>query len=467
MKRFFQIAYIAGFAFLLAACKKEDAPVKTNAKPEVKFTYSQITSDLTLSSDTIYLLHDDLNVSNNATLTIEPGTIIKTTYQNAYLSVQRGSKLVAEGTADHPIIFTSADSAGLRHHGSWVGIFIYGKAPLTNFSDETYDFSGEMEAPGQRGSYGTHESNWGGGDDPADNSGILKYVRIEFGSRSTVAALNLIGVGTGTVLENVEVSYTSGAAFAFWGGTVNARNLVAFNTYYSGFLYTNGYVGKQQFLLSYKHPWFAATDFTYFYPYAIDGLLTVNDLKDYPTAYNTRPVISNLTVIGPYDNPGLNKNRSWNAAVNVSKGSAIALRNSVLMGMPAGGFKLGDNAAAQNFINGTIDVSYNLAHSNVSTDAFTVDPNYVYSVDAATVAQYAADHHNTIFATPDAIMLTDPFNFKTPGVMPKQGSPALSGANFDGSDFSGYFQPVHYAGAFGNTDWMAGWTNFYPITTAY
>jgi hypothetical protein len=323
-----------------------------------------------------------------------------------------------------------------------------------------------MDAPGANGSYGTHERNWGGGDEPADNSGILKYVRVEFATGVGVASLNLVGVGTGTVLENIEVSYAGGAAFAFWGGTVNAKNLVAFNTLYSGFLYSNGYTGKQQFLLSYKHPWFGSSYPTYPYPTALDGVLVINDIKGYPVQYNARPVISNLTVVGPYQDPGLDLSLPWNAAVNLAKGGTIAVRNSVLMGMPAGGFKLGDTKAAKNFIAGKDEWSYNLVHSNVEADAFTSDGS-VHSVDADMLAQYATDHHNTIYGMPDAFMLEDPFNYRAPGILPKAGSPVLSGANFDGTDFDSYFQPVSYVGAFGATDWMTGWTNFYPITTNY
>ncbi len=290
-------------------------------------------------------------------------------------------------------------------------------------------------------------------------------MRIEFaGTGGESYGLTCVGVGSGTIIEHVQSSYTQTSGFGFYGGTVNARNLVAFSNRVAGFVYANGYTGKQQFIVSYKHPWFAASGA---YIYTCDAILVVNDIQNNPLVNNTRPILSNLTVIGPYDNPGYNNALPWNAAININYGSALVLRNSVLMGMPKGGIKFSDDIAALNLVNGLTAFSNNLVHSNIPEEAFGVDPNFVYSVDNATVNAYASGNNNIAYSNPAQIQLTNPFTFENPGLIPKVGSPALSGADFSGADFSSFFDNVTYKGAFGAVNWMEGWTNFYPVVTAY
>ena len=423
-----------------------------------------IRSNRTLSNDTVYTFYSTL-VTNNAVLTIEPGTVIKSMSLDAgkgrseSFAIDRGSKIMAEGTSEKPIVFTSGSAVGRRQHGDWGGIFILGKAPVSAYNP---DFGIPLNEMSVRG----FSSLVGGGDDPADNSGVFKYVRIEFAGLSSANSYGLtcIGVGNGTIIENVQSSYTQTCAFGFYGGTVNARNLVAFNTAITGFVYGNGYVGKQQFLVSYKHPYFA----TYGgYIYTDDGVLVFNDIDNNPLVQNTRPVLSNFTIIGPYNNSGYDAFKPWNAALNVSYGGTFVLKNSVLMGMPKGGIKFSDDAAALHILDGQTIFSNNLVHSNTPEEAFTIDPGNVYSVDNTTLNTYATANNNTSYTTPSSIALTDPFNFSTPGLLPKTGSPTLSGTDFTGSDFSEFFTPVTYRGAFGTVNWMEGWTNFYPVTTAY
>jgi hypothetical protein len=427
----------------------------------------KITQNRTLKSDTVYTFTGVL-VTNNAVLTIEPGTVIRSQdvasgkSRSAPFIIDRGAKIMAIGTPDKPIIFTSGSPVAQRQHGDWDGLYILGKAPVSAYDENT---GGEATQISLKGIFA--DFPFGGGDNPADNSGALKYVRIEFaatGPSGDKYGLACVGVGSGTVIENVEVSYTQTSGFGFYGGTVNARNLVAFNNRLAGFVYANGYKGKQQFLVSYKHPYFAATGA---YTYTCDAVLLYNDLQNNPLTASTRPVISNFTAIGPYNNPGYNDALPWNAAVNINYGSAIALRNSVLMGMPKGGIKFGDDFAAQHLLDGTTEFGYNLAHSNNPGEAFTIDINNVYSVDSAVVNTYAFAHGNKRYDSPSLISLTDPFNFTSPGLLPKAGSDALTGANFDGSDYGAFFTKVNYRGAFGTDNWMSGWTNFYPVITNY
>lgn len=458
MKTSYTVLLMAAFIVCCNACKKDAA--MGGVKP-VAILPQLIKSDLTLKSDSVYIFTGSVVVSNNAVLTIEPGTVIKSSGSHSvFFAISRGSKIMAEGTVDKPIVFTSADPSGQRIHGSWSGLYIYGNAPVSVYDE----FTGGPGTTMTLRAGGNDIS--GGGDNPADNSGVLKYVRIEFAGEGseTSYGLALVGVGSGTVVENVQVSYTQTCGFGFYGGTVNARNLVAYNNRLAGFVYANGYSGKQQFIVSYKHPYFAEAGP---WIYTCDAVLTFNDIVNNPLVVNTRPVLSNLTVIGPYNNPGYNIFKPWNAAVNINYGSALALRNTVIMGMPEGGIKFSDDVAAQHLADGTTEFSNNLVHNNIMEKAFTVDMNTVYSLDTTTLNEYAVSHGNIRYNTPEEILLTDPFTFEHPGLVPKAGSPALSGADFSGTDYNSFFEKVTYKGAFGTVNWMEGWTNFYPVTTMY
>jgi len=215
---------------------------------EVKVT-SNITQNTTWTSDKVYILGGRITVVNGATLTIEPGTIIKgeagTGANATALLVARGGKLMAEGNADAPIIFTSladeimpADIAAGNFgspnldpdiDGLWGGVLILGKAPISA-SNESGDVS-EVQIEGiptsdQNGLYG--------GNEPGDNSGVLKYISIRhggtnIGSGNEINGLTLGGVGSGTVIENIEVIANQDDGIEWFGGTVNVKNAVVWN----------------------------------------------------------------------------------------------------------------------------------------------------------------------------------------------------------------------------------------------
>ncbi|SEW53326.1 hypothetical protein [Chitinophaga arvensicola] len=447
------------------SCKKGD-DIASHVKP-VAMLPVEIKTNRTLHSDTVYTFESNVVVKDNAVLTIEPGTVIK--FQKGkgaagYFAITRGAKIIAEGTADKPIVFTSGKPAGERLHGDWVGLYIFGNAPVSTYDESTGGAGTEMSLTEAMGA----SAPKGGGNDPADNSGVLKYVRIEFAGNTGNGdgyGFACVGVGAGTIIENVSSSYTQVSGMGFFGGTVNARHLVAFSNRVASIIYSNGYTGKQQFVVSYKHPYFGSTGTSFIS--TCDALMVFNDIKGYPLTDNTRPVLSNFTVIGPYNNPGYNNALPWNAALNVTNGGAFVLRNTILMGMPKGGIKFSEDMAAQRLLNGESAFSANLVHSNIATDAFTVNPDAVYSIDAAAVTTYALDHKNKMYATPAEINLADPFNFSQPGLLPKGGEPAMSGADFDGDDFKSFFTKVNYIGAFGTENWLDKWTNFYPVSTNY
>lgn len=196
------------------------------------------TGDMTLTSDKIYLINQKFVVSDGHTVTIEPGTILKGmegtgSVASAFI-VARGGKLIAEGTADHPIIFTSVldDITVGQKFGTnlieidrekWGGLILLGKAPISAGDGDT---EAQIE-----GIPGDEEFGKYGGDDPADNSGSLKYISIRHGGAligdgNEINGLTLGGVGNGTTIENIEVLGNLDDGVEFFGGTVNAKNII-------------------------------------------------------------------------------------------------------------------------------------------------------------------------------------------------------------------------------------------------
>lgn len=199
----------------------------------------EITSNETWTANNTYLLNGRVIVSNGVTLTIEPGTIIKAEdgqeTEASALIVAQGGKLMAVGTADAPIIFTTkyddiaigeTESTLLRtDNEKWGGLVICGKAPVSAASGDT---EGNVEGIPAEAGYGVY-----GGSDANDNSGTLKYVSIRHGGISIgegneLNGLTLAGVGAGTTIENIEIYATLDDGIEFFGGTVNVSKVLIY-----------------------------------------------------------------------------------------------------------------------------------------------------------------------------------------------------------------------------------------------
>ena len=181
---------------------------------------ADITTNTTWTSDNVYVLSgvQFVYVKNNATLTIQPGTVIRG--DQTGLVVTRGSKIIADGTTSRPIVFTSNKPAGQRTAGDWGGLALLGKAKTNKPGGE-----GVLEG-GVDATLGLY-----GGTDDADNSGILRYVRIEFAGiafqpNNETNGLTLGGVGNGTILEHIQSSLGGDDAFEWFGGSVNGKYFV-------------------------------------------------------------------------------------------------------------------------------------------------------------------------------------------------------------------------------------------------
>jgi hypothetical protein len=209
-----------------------------------------ITANTTWTKDNVYLLQGTVFVDSLVTLTIEPGTVVRGDANTiiSALVIQRGAKIIANGTPCNPIVFTSSQAAGSRVRGSWGGLIIEGRA-INNLGVDV-----NVEGIGATNPRGRH-----GGNIPNDNSGSLTYVRIEFGGYAISAnnemnSLTMGSVGSGTTIHHVQTSFGFDDAFEWFGGSVNCTHLVAYRTLDDDFDTDNGYSGIVQFALGVKDP---------------------------------------------------------------------------------------------------------------------------------------------------------------------------------------------------------------------
>jgi hypothetical protein len=196
-----------------------------------------ITSNMTLTNDKIWVLDGLVAVKSGATLTIEAGTTIAgmngTGENTSYMIIDKGSKIIAEGTEANPIIFTSktAVDGGTPAVGQWGGLTILGNA--ANAQVKAYEVNTAFTA---------------GTSDMADNSGILKYVKIlnsgiTMEQDKEINGLSLVGVGSGTKIENITVDLSDDDGIEAWGGTVNMSNLTITRCTDDHFDIDDGYSG--------------------------------------------------------------------------------------------------------------------------------------------------------------------------------------------------------------------------------
>lgn len=222
-----------------------------------KIEYSEATNIIagTIDKDTrlvkrnTYQLVGIVYVTNNATLTIEPGTIIRGDDKTCgTLVVTNGAKIVAEGLETDPIVFTSNKEITDRRPGDWGGIIILGKAPINSLGGlHTLPFTLDPIL------------NHYGGQDAEDNSGILKYVRIEFAGRKLSSekelnGLSLAGVGRKTILSNIQISFSNDDSFECYGGDLNMNNLISYRTTDDDFDFTQGAQISISNSIAIRHP---------------------------------------------------------------------------------------------------------------------------------------------------------------------------------------------------------------------
>ena len=326
---------------LFSSCEKDpiDQPTDT-------VLVGTLTENKTLTSDKEWTLRGYVYVPEGITLTIEPGTVIKSDIaEKGALCIEMGGKIMAEGTASQPIVFTSGQSS--PQPGDWGGILILGKAVINQ---------GTATIEGGVG------RQYGGNDDN-DNSGVFKYVRIEYAGvaafpNSEINGLTLAGVGRGTTIEYVQTYYANDDAFEFFGGTVNPKYLVAVGTADDDYDFDFGYTGTVQYAISKRDPQFVdGAD-------AGNGIECDNDGSGSTLTPTTHPVLLNFTLVGPND---VNALSNHNLAMRWRRGTNFTVRNSVFYGYMKGCFSIESDITAYYYGNNYVNFTGNLLHSYDTT----------------------------------------------------------------------------------------------------
>lgn len=197
-----------------------------------------ISEDIKLSKREVYLLLGDVFVTNNATLTIEPGTVILGDHKTkASLTIARGSTIIADGLETDPIVFTSNKS--VKKAGDWGGLVVLGEATSNKFGN------GSLSSLYVQGQSSSDKNAVYGGENDNSNSGILRYVRIEYAGKKIngskgFSGLVLAGLGNKTILDNIMVSYSASNSFEILGGKIKLNNAVSFRSRADDFKFNFG-----------------------------------------------------------------------------------------------------------------------------------------------------------------------------------------------------------------------------------
>lgn len=434
----------------------------------------EITENTTLSYPNTYTLKGFVYVPDGVTLTIEPGVVIKgDKATQGTLIVERGGKIMAQGTADRPIVFTSSQAPGQRKPGDWGGIILLGKAP-NNLGEQTIE-------GGVRSKHG--------GNDPADNSGVLSYVRveypgIEYSTDNEINGVTFGSVGSGTKVDHVQVVYSGDDSFEWFGGTMNADHLVAYGTWDDDFDTDNGFSGRIQFAV-------AIRDAQYGDKSASNGFESDNNADGAATEPYTSCVFSNVSLFGPVADPtsytdqagvhGSPVDARFQAALHLRRNTRLNIFNSVIAAFPVGLIIENDKGsttqdwATQGLLNVTNCVMAGMV-KNYQDAQYWENNSQLNPEDNGTFVEGYFTRENggnrTLATLADLKLNGNPLNLSAPGVFPTSESPLATGAAWSASQVATGFEQVDYIGAFGpsetaDSNWMSGWCNFDAQNTNY
>jgi len=412
-----------------------------------------INTDLTLQPNKKYLLRGFVNVNSPASIIIPAGTVIfGEKSSKGTLIINRDAKIFAEGTKEKPIVFTSQSLPGQRGAGDWGGLIVVGYATL-NVPGGTATIEG-----------GTGTIMGGGSNpDDDDNSGVIKYVRIEFAGiaflpDNEINGLTMGGVGRNTVIDYVQVSYCGDDSFEWFGGTVNAKHLISYYPVDDNFDTDFGFSGKVQFGLSFANPSIADISGSNGFESDNDGSGTLNSPR-------TSALFSNMTIIGPLSSPdftGFNSN--FKRGAHLRRSTLESIYNSIIIGYPTGLYIQSQNSA-NDALADNLQIRNSIIAGSQSGKLITTDVNGFDIVSWFNKTEYA----NRTFATSAEVGLTSPFTLDAPNATPLNNSVAASGADFTNSRLlEQFFTPTTYIGAIDPNDrWDLGWTNYDPQNFDY
>jgi hypothetical protein len=390
-----------------------------------------ITTDTTLSNKRAYVLSGMVFVQAPATLTIEPGTVLfgETTTQGG-LCIVPGAKIHAVGTPNRPVVFTSASAVGERLPGDWFGIALAGKARI-NVTGGAAQVEGIETVP------------YGGTDDE-DDSGIMRYVRIEYaGIKFTPTreanGLYLCGVGSKTVLEYLHFNNNADDNIEFFGGDPNARYILCTGGLDDQLDWTEGFRGKVQFVITQVYPNTEGNR----------GIEADNWENGHDNLPRSAPQIYNMTILGPQQDFSEGEGKADHGLM-LRRGTGGNLRNFIVMGYGRDAINMIDSATIAQANSGGLVFDNAILYNN---GVFGANGQGTYG-NADTKAWLEAKSTKIIQSDP---MLIDPYHRLTPNYMPGMRSPATRIDVVVQPPDDGFFTPVNHIGGIGpGNNWLAG-----------
>jgi hypothetical protein len=384
----------------------------------------RITQDLTLTNDTYWVLRGTVFFHEPARLTIQPGTrVVGETATRGTLVIDRGAQIIADGRADAPIVFTSDQPIGQRARGDWGGLIINGRAPVN--------------LPGGLG-LGEGDTGAYGGTDPNDNSGILRYVRVEFAGiefspDNELNGIAFQGVGRGTVVDHIQVHFNKDDGVEMFGGSVDLKHVLLTGIGDDSIDWTFGWNGRMQFAIAQQR----GDD-------SDRGIEADNNANNNDLLPRSQPTLYNITLVG---DRSPDRGPESLTGITLREGTAGTLRNVIVVGFKTAGVAVSNNSTLAQVASGHLS----LANAIISNNG-----RNVASGAATLVAANAATIHQM-----DPLLI-DPYDLDAPNFRPSPGSPALSLAPAIPPN-DGFFEVALFRGALSDDpaqDWTLGWTTF-------
>ena len=402
----------------------------------------RITTDTTWDNGSYWVLRGAVFVEAPARLTINAGTEIFGEYAtNGTLIISRNAQILANGTAAEPIVMSSDQPIGERGRGDWGGLIINGNAPLN--------------VPGSQ-SVGEGDTGVYGGTNPADDSGHLRYIRVEFAGTefSPDNELNGIafqGVGNQTEVDHVMVKFNKDDGFEFFGGTVEVKHIVFHGIADDSIDWTDGWTGKGQFIIVVQ----SGDD-------ADQGIEADNNGDNNNLTPRSNPTLYNLTLVG---DPDSNEGKESDIGILFREGTSATVRNFIVTGFKEASIDVDHTATFEQVRNGNLTLGSGIIYGNclVRKCVGQFRPDRDDQEAHVTTAAFVTESSNVSFVDPQ---LVDPYNLKNPNFQPMALSPALSGAvapSVPPSD--GFFDIANFIGAVGpagggQDTWWQNWTDF-------
>lgn len=444
-----------------------------------------IEGNVTWTKDKIYRLKSFVRVGEEAVagtitkvgvLTIQAGTtIIGDINTKGTLVVQRGSKLIAEGTAAEPIVFTSGQAVGARNPGDWGGVVLCGKA--VNNQGANIELEGAYK--------GFH-----GGTANDDNSGVLKYVRIEYAGvpiipNAEINSLTMGSVGSGTKLEYIQASYGLDDSFEWFGGTVDAKYLIAYKGTDDDFDCDFGWSGTVQFALGYRDGNLADGS-------GSNGFEVDNDANGSANTPFTAPTFANVSIVGPRGSNTSYVDLNFQNGAQLRRNNKIKIYNTFITGYPTGLYidsqkgSAKANALAGDLVTKNVVIAGTASHG---TGGFGGGNTNIYGLGVAIsdVEQLAKSSTSASILigteTPtvwfkaiagNKVLTTTANTGISSNLWAVSGRPTFTLTAGGSESLIGTALPTltgttatDYVGAFKDTDWTATWAEFAPNTVLY